>query len=244
MDRIEHNLFDAGNLEKFIVGFLGDRLAAMGETESGLHDYYRRYFWEKRKGYAPRDRPVAKFLRAMNRRFSRSIEVGAGVGQLSALLAASGFDAFAIERETRRAAAAGDLFARVVAADPRSTGRLHAVHDAFPSTAIATPDRRAVAIFTNIMVSDCDDVEEMIIGGLGGVVMDLARLSRSRTSVAQWEALAARVMDEGYGPPQEVLSVGEPDRGDPPPREMCRIVFFPAKVSQRLRTGRIAAHSP
>jgi hypothetical protein len=75
------DLFDAAKLETFIIGFLGDRLAKMGEYDSGLFSYYR-YFVEKNIGFAFYDAPIAKFLKGQNGRFARGIDVGAGVGQL------------------------------------------------------------------------------------------------------------------------------------------------------------------
>src|SRR5262245_31670800 len=77
-----------------ILAFLKHEFATIGEE---LYAWIRNYYLEQGIGLAPYDVAILRFANAhlAGRRF---IEIGAGMGQLSALLAASGFEAIAIEK--------------------------------------------------------------------------------------------------------------------------------------------------
>ena len=124
---------DCTACEDLIKDFMRTRLAAMGEQESGLYNYYA-YLVRQNLGFVHYDRPIADFLAKLPRA-KRYIDIGAGIGQLSVLLACHGMTAIAIEGDSKRAMAAGALQDRIRAADVDMASRLSFVKCWFPAPA-------------------------------------------------------------------------------------------------------------
>lgn len=121
-----------------LEGELGRRLAEFGPSESGLDGYYQMKL-EKRALLTPLDLGVIAFLRANRSRWPRIWDIGAGVGQVSAMLAIEGFEVIAVEVNNRRHAALAQVTVPMLEHYyPAARQRFHERHASFPE--IIAPD--------------------------------------------------------------------------------------------------------
>lgn len=228
---------DAGKLELRMIEFLADRLATMGDVDSGLYGFYAADLSPGRllRGY---DVPIADFLINEGRHFGQFIEIGAGIGQLVALLASKGLRAVAVDQDTKRHAATAELFAFLSEAEPSLRGMLSAKLASFPGDPVGEIGRDTVLIFTNVVCvanADADhaklEQEEHMLqacAGAGGVVMDLVRFTRARATEPLWDELSTRVQSLGFEPPRAIYDWGNSDPANPRSTNAGRICFFRA----------------
>jgi len=212
--------------EDLIKDFMQTRLAAMGEQESGFYNYYA-YLIRQNRGFVHYDRPIVEFLAKLPRA-KRYIDVGAGIGQLSVLLACHGMTAIAVEGDSKRAMAAGALQDRIRTADADMASRLSFVKCWFPAPAVPV-DRDSILIFTNVITDLSDRIEQPMLEACseaGGVVVDLVRFTRARSSVERWNDLTSRFRRQGFSDPIDIYSWGAPRESEPASTDPGKIVFF------------------
>jgi len=63
-------------------------------------------------------------------------------------------------------------------------------------------------------------------GGAGGIIMDLTRFTKMRSSPASWSQLAERVCALGFASPAPVYVSGSPDESDAQWKQFWRVVYF------------------
>ena len=217
--------------EDLIKDFLRTRLAIMGETESGLYNYYA-YLARQDHAFVHYDRPIVEFL-AKQPRAKRYVDVGAGIGQLSVLLACHGMTAIAVEGDSKRALAANALLDRIRASDAEMASRLRCMHCWFPAPEVPV-DRDTILMFTNVITNLADQIEQPMLEACseaGGIVVDLVRFTRARSSATRWSDLIARFCSRGFSAPVDVYSWGHPSESEPATTDPGKIVFF-QRVSQ------------
>jgi SAM-dependent methyltransferase len=208
-----------GVLSGMVLKFLDERRQRMGELESGLNAYYGQ-FVKTSTGLAWYDESIADFIESRFTVAPSCLDVGAGVGQLSALLAARGIEATAIEYNGRTFAAASDLKKMM----QEQLGISYGLELAFfPDPRISADG--SLVIFTNVLNSNF--VESAALRACrraSGIIMDLVRFGVPRGTAHGWGELSARVMALGFQSPIEILSIGGetgPDQSGP-----TRLVYF------------------
>ena len=101
--------FDAEErLSNFTVEFLRKRLVELGPIESGFYGYYT-HLAERGVAFQSYEKALVRFMIDHASGFERYVEIGAGIGQLSALLATHGLITISVEGDESRARAARAL---------------------------------------------------------------------------------------------------------------------------------------
>ena len=117
-----------------IVSALARRLAAVGEEASGLSNYYVRKLRHDVL-LSECDLRLLEILRQRRGQFRRVWEIGAGVGQLTAMLALDGHQVVAVERGGHRHAAMVEVLDVLQRHDPAARAHVTATRGAFPEMA-------------------------------------------------------------------------------------------------------------
>lgn len=164
----------APELERRMVAFMRERLATMGSHDSGLYNYYLQLS-NKGRAYSSYDVPIADFLVAKAPRFERYIDVGAGLGQLSALLLKAGLNAVPIELDLLRHRALQAMFTLLDLPDQAILGR-------FPDSAGEVLGPNSLVICSGVVGGDPNLEDDLIAGVVecGAAVIDLAHFGRGR----------------------------------------------------------------
>ncbi|MDP1965602.1 MAG: hypothetical protein Q8K93_25765 [Reyranella sp.] len=116
-----------------IAAGLADRLVTMGQTESGLFNYYARKLRHDAL-LSEYDLHVLRILRERVGEFRRVWEIGPGTGQLTAMLALDGHHVIAIDHDTRRYGAMMEMLGILERFDPAARARVSTRREAFPKT--------------------------------------------------------------------------------------------------------------
>lgn len=226
-------------LASAVTRYLQTRLAALGPTESGFYNYYARLA-ESGTPFQFYDKPVARFVLDHASNFDRYVEIGAGIGQLSALLAAGGLHAVAVEGDSQRAKAAVALHDALA---PRIDGiadNMSVVETFFPSNAVKI-DQGTLVIFTNLIHSNDEDALLAGCRNAGGIVIDICRFGHSRTTTDLWRALIRQIRGLGFPYVDQVLSWGEPKTTNEDSPTCGRILYFHRGPQLTRRTATIDA---
>ncbi len=85
------------SLNRELLIFLKEELAAQGDGPDGLYQWYRNRFIPASIGLAPYDRAIVRFVLENCGSFDRFIEIGAGIGQECMLLALNRRRTWAVE---------------------------------------------------------------------------------------------------------------------------------------------------
>lgn len=192
----------AAELEQRMVAFMLARLEAMGQDPSGLYNYYASLA-RKGRAFAYYDVPVAKWLAAADFPATRILDVGAGIGQLSALLLKIGLPAVPIEATEGRYAAMVAMFEVLGLPVPTES-----VAGFFPGSAdhLVGPD--TVALFMGLMNGQADELERTCTDAAlrcRGVVLDLAGFGRPRGRPEEQDELREQLEAAGLVLRQPVL---------------------------------------
>jgi hypothetical protein len=213
-----------------VHNFLVERLETHGADAGGLYNYYASFVRNDPNGaFTHADVGVANFL-AARPHAKRYIEVGAGIGQLAALLASRGMTALAVESDPGRYKALVALIETFKRVDPDTGGRMSGASVRFPSPEIDVTDN--IVIFTNIITNVSFEVEQAMIEacrGAAGIVVDLVRFTRARSHRSSWDDLSERFRTVGFDGPVEAFPWGGPDEAEPETTNAGRLVFFSAK---------------
>ena len=195
-------------------------------SPDGLYHWYHTNYAEQGLGLAPYDKAVASFVDQNCRDFSRFVEIGAGLGQMSILLAAYGLPTTAIESSVKNfqdmELLASHVEDRLVLGLRRylSTRNIW-----FPNGAEEYIDHGTLLFFTNLTFGIDDETHERMldaIGNAGGVVLNLACFFRKRASPAEQQLLIEKVCSRGFDPPCKVYRWEKYEHRFPP----GEIVFF------------------
>jgi hypothetical protein len=213
-----------------IAAFLGQEHAGKGNA---LYPWYRLQFIAAKNralpatiGLAHYDRAIARFVIEQCPLATRFVEVGAGIGQESMLLALHGLPAYAVEWFADHIDMMKRLRQRLAERIDRTLpDRMTPVHDWFPRCAEDYIDEGALLAFPTLSTRIDDDLERQILQAMqraAGVILSLKDFFRHRPDRADQDALVARIRDHGFGAPVIVRAWDTVDMGFPPDR----IVFM------------------
>lgn len=216
--------------DREIAAFLEEEHAAKGNA---LYPWYRLKFLAAKNralsatmGLAPYDRAIARFVVEQCPFAMRFVEVGAGIGQESMLLALHGLPTFGIEWLADHVDMMTRLRRRLAdRVDRTLLERMTPVHDWFPRCADAYVDEGTLLAFPTISTRIDDQLEREIFQAMqraAGVILSVRDFFRNRPDPADQDALVVRIRDLGFAAPVIVRAWDEIDMGFPPDR----IVFM------------------
>jgi hypothetical protein len=217
-------------VDREIAGFLEQEHAAKGNA---LYPWYRLKFIAAKNaalsatiGLAPYDRAIARFVVEQCSFATRFVEVGAGIGQESMLLALQGVPTYAIEWLADHIDMMTRLRRRLAERIDRTLpDRMTPVHDWFPKCADSYVDEGTLLAFPTLSTRIDEELEREIFHAMqraAGVILSLKDFFRHRPDPADQDALVARIRDHGFDAPVIVRAWEEIDLGFPPDR----IVFM------------------
>ena len=212
-----------------IAMFLEEEYAAKGDK---LYIWYRNGFLAVNNarltssiGLAPKDKAIARFVLEQCGFASRFVEIGAGVGQASMLLARLGLPTVAVETSHVNfdmMMRARDYVSQRL--DPSLPERMKPINDFFPVHADEYVDSGTVLAFPSLSFGIDAETERKILDALtlaGGVILSLTWFFRGRDQAEQ-VSLIAQIRDKGFDAPVEVYSWADFELGFSPDR----IVFM------------------
>lgn len=170
---------------------------------------------ERGRLFGDMDLAIAKYGRERFRRDAQFFELGFGFGELSLLLALSGFHATGFESNVGRHAGATALKA-ALAQRGADVGSLSLVHGSFPDALqLATLDKGGEAVFvsTNVTSSALMEKIDHLYRSLrlfDHLIIDLARFGEVRDADSQ-RSLIATLSDSGYVEIARIYSNGQND---------------------------------
>jgi hypothetical protein len=222
-------------LERELATFLHEEYASQGEE---LYQWYRLRFVPRDIGLAPYNVAIADFVTEHCGEFGRCIEIGAGIGQQSMLLALR-------KRQTLMIDANFEIFAMATRAFERIANRVYPelptymtmIYDWFPDRApeYVTPD--SILCFPTLSWSTTPEQDGKIldtIGSAGAVILSLRQFYRPRDLAEEQSILVEQIRTRGFDPPIDVCVWQEPVDGFMPDR----IVFM--KKSAKIRRSLFA----
>jgi SAM-dependent methyltransferase len=171
-----------------IEAALVERLGDVGEEAGGLYYYYR----SKLAGNAllsDCDLRAIAVLREQRSRGGRVWDIGAGIGQVSAMLALDGWTVIAVDRDRRRFAALERVAAVVTQLDAASGGRLTPKFGNFPDVILGEPVEHDVALTLGCTFRAEERVYEDFRAGLRrfrGSLIDFPRLFIQTDNRMEW----------------------------------------------------------
>jgi hypothetical protein len=223
--RIDRDFAREQHLATAVIEFLRARLAELGPSESGFYDYYSS-FAQTGTPFQIYDKAVVRFVLNQARPYDRYVEIGAGIGQLGALLAAEGLRAVAVEGDVQRFKAAVALHLTLSQELDGFKDCMSVIKAFFPSEQVPI-DRGTLVLCTNLIHSNND--EDALLAGFrdaGAVIIDICRFARSRTTTDGWRALIRRIRDVGFPYVDPVFSWGEPTLENQPSPSAGRLLYF------------------
>lgn len=203
-----------GALEEAAASWLTEWVKADPAHKRAAGDYYTARLAQGRL-FVESDLAIVDYCRARFLRQARFFELGAGFGELSLCLAASGFRTVGFEADTGRYEAAAGL----AAALPRrgfDTSNLSLVHGLFPDALRfdwTDLDGEAVFLSTNVTSNQMMEAIGNVIWSLrlfDHVIIDLSRFGEVRDVPSQM-ALVAKLQELGFSEVAQVYSVGDAD---------------------------------
>ncbi len=167
------------------------RIARMGEAESGASRFYGVRL-ERGTLFSSYDIALADALAALPDAPRVVHEIGGGLGNLSMLLAAMGFEVVCLEMSGHRHGGAREILDAVQAAMPEVRScRLKRV--AFPDKDLSP--RGAMVVATNLVATTSDEARTAIIEGLKTYSRSIIDVDRFLTMAETPEARQARLDD-------------------------------------------------
>lgn len=203
--------------DRLFLDFLAERERRMGSAASGLETFYLRRLHLGRAFQPSEEAAIALILDQLpSYRFY--VEIGAGLGQLSCWLGASGLQVLAIERNDARFAGLADFCALLGERWPDTHGQIVPIHDTFPCPLPGEAPGDTLILAANLVHGATFAQEQAIIDGIGrfaAALIDSVRFCNDRVEPAEWEALDLRFAAAGLPLRREVWksrSTGSPER--------------------------------
>jgi hypothetical protein len=173
-----------------LTAALTQRLAAMGQQESGLYNYYVRKLSHDAL-LSQCDLLAIEALRMRRGQFARIWEIGPGIGQLSIMLALDGHHLVLLEHDNRRMAALVAMLDQIVAAiDAEARARVDVRPGSIPEAigaADAIEQDAVLALNCAFTASDAKRLAfERTVARFGFGLIDFPRLFTETADREEW----------------------------------------------------------
>ena len=212
-NNIEVTPLSVDELDKSAVVTMSERIAALGETESGAYGFY--------KVRVDREQMITRYERELvdsvfdrDPQIAEIHDIGAGLGSIAIAVAAKGVRAVMLEYDRRRAAAANVIISNMEKTWPSMAGRLSVAQGSFPETVPKRHKKRGqfAAIATNVMGTLPSEIEDKMIAGLTQydvVYIDVQRFCVSRKTEDEIDGLLARISAAGLTSQELLVEFGD-----------------------------------
>jgi hypothetical protein len=190
------------------IGVMAERFQQLGADDSGLYNFYVQRM-ETGQALIHYDLLLAAWCLDNVSRSTILVDIGSGIGQFSALMAANGYTTVACENDSRRFKALQSLHHALGRLNPEWGERLETTSRAYPFTIEGLVGRASLAICSCLVVTVTPDVERHMVGGLrqfSSALIDPHRFGRKKRDTPQeleeiWTLLKA----EGLTKPEPAL---------------------------------------
>ncbi len=175
------------------------RIAGEGVDGSGAGAFYSQIVAANRlvQHY---DRAVARWLLDSLPRYTPILEIGAGIGTLSLVLAAAGSTVVALDLDHRRIETGRAIRARLVEALGRDLANFDFVEAKFPVEPPPVPRAASVAVITNMVFGWSDEQQKAMLEELSRfecAIVDADRFGVGRSTDAERDAFDALAREAG-----------------------------------------------
>jgi hypothetical protein len=190
------------------IGVMAERVRQLGPDKSGLYNFYVSRL-EAGKALIHYDLLLGAWCLANVSRSTIIVDIGAGLGQFSALMAANGFTTIACENDGGRFEALQALHYALGRLNPTWGDRLETTNRAYPFTIEGLVGRESLAICSCLVATVTPEVERQMAAGLRqftSALIDPHRFGRKKRDTPE-ELLEtmALLKAEGLSEPEPVL---------------------------------------
>jgi hypothetical protein len=201
-------------LNSRLLPVLRDRVARMGDTESGAYNFYIQRL-NRENLIAGYEVEIVKRFLDLGMCGGGVHEIGPGIGQLPFLFAYNGVDAVGIEIDKRRFATAAAMLDALDSAEPDVAQRVRLFEGGFPLPEGRLAPGNAVVLATNLVFTTTQDMKLKIVRAMQRyktAIIDADRLFDRYNSAQERDGTFKLMAEAGYGPGQPFLDLGESGR--------------------------------
>ncbi|MGH6979766.1 MAG: hypothetical protein ACREFC_01030, partial [Stellaceae bacterium] len=188
-----------------------ERVGKMGSDGAGSYPYYDALI-ANRQLVQSYERDVAGYLLERTGRGDAIVEIGCGLGTLTATLAGAGRRAFGVEGDPRRAAAFTAIRDAMAKRLPEAHRNARLVAGFFPKELPRDLPGGATLVFTNTVCGMPLAEQRNVIAAAAGfswTLFDAQRFFAKREDPAQIEILLAMFEEAGFARPELALDLGD-----------------------------------
>ena len=201
----------ADTVNDVALDVMRERVGKMGSDGAGSYPYYDALI-ANRELVQSYEREVAGYLLERTGRGHTVIEIGCGLGTLTATLAGAGRRAFGVEGDRRRAAAFAAIQDAMKQRLPEAHRNARLVVGFFPKELPRDLPDDATLVFTNTVCGMPLEEQRNVIAAAAGfswTLFDAQRFFAKRENPAQIETLLTMFEEAGFSRPQLALDLGD-----------------------------------
>jgi hypothetical protein len=190
------------NLGDEILAFLREEITTESIPGQPIDDWYRRYYLSLSRPFSPYGETLIAFLEPRRDRFSRIVEIGAGIGQTCLQFAAAGWNTVAVDKWDRQFDLMSKLFRRLAPLNLR----IEPLKASYPEEASGLFTDSTVAFFLGTGGSVPPAHQNALLPTLasaGAIVIDPDRFFRM-PETADADELLRQIQALGFADPVEV----------------------------------------
>lgn len=200
---------DLPKINDVMMTWARQRLAAMGEIESGLLHFYASRVNDHGSLFDPYDVSLIEEILTRRGDFAHYVEAGPGVGQTMLALAVLGKSVIGVEASPRRFAALSDLTATMIRAFPEIAGRVRLENGPFPAFPTGGDWSDSLFYAGCFTFATNTDQDEIMVEGLrrfGASIIDLTRFVLVRRTPELLAGLRDLLRRKGFAEPEPIAS--------------------------------------
>lgn len=203
-------------LNGLILGVMAERYRSLGKDESGLYGFYYERLRHS-EALISYDYGLAQWILEHRPDTDIVVDVGSGIGQFSALLAANGIKSIACEIDARRFAALQSVIHAVRCINEQWADRIEASASEFPHPFASIAGKTSLGVFACFVGTMTLEFERSAVRGLrmfDEAIIDIKRFGRmTRDTPEHVQEFLTILKEEGLSEPEPVLNWGNGQYG-------------------------------